>query len=133
MLELVHAYSLMHDDLPCMDDAELRRGRPTPHTLFGEAATVRAGQALIPAASLHALRATKALGCDDDTARSVVRELNRAAGAGGPSVGGGGGAARSTNPRGGWRDGVHRPEAFWTRGLVTRGFLDQAGLVLSQD
>jgi geranylgeranyl pyrophosphate synthase len=82
-LELVHAYSLMHDDLPCMDDAELRRGRPTPHTLFGEAATVRAGQALIPAASLHALRATKALGCDDDTARSVVRELNRAAGAGG--------------------------------------------------
>ena len=82
-LELVHAYSLMHDDLPCMDDAELRRGRPTPHTVFGEAATVRAGLALIPAASLHALRASRALGCDDDTARSVVRELNRAAGAGG--------------------------------------------------
>jgi geranylgeranyl pyrophosphate synthase len=82
-LELVHAYSLMHDDLPCMDDAELRRGRPTPHTVFGEAVTVRAGLALIPAASLHALRASRALGCDDDTARSVVRELNRAAGAGG--------------------------------------------------
>lgn len=82
-LELIHAYSLMHDDLPCMDDAELRRGRPTPHTLFGEEATVRAGLALIPAASLHALRAAKALGCDDDTARAIVIELNRAAGAGG--------------------------------------------------
>lgn len=82
-LELVHAYSLMHDDLPCMDDAELRRGRPTPHTLYGEEATVRAGLALIPVASLQALRAARALGCDEDTAKAVVRELNRAAGGGG--------------------------------------------------
>ncbi len=51
-IELIHAYSLMHDDLPCMDDADLRRGQPTPHALFGEAATARAGLALIPAASL---------------------------------------------------------------------------------
>ena len=82
-LELIHAYSLMHDDLPCMDDAELRRGRPTSHTLYGEEATVRAGLALIPAASLQALRAARALGCDEDTTRAVVRELNRAAGGGG--------------------------------------------------
>ena len=82
-LELVHAYSLMHDDLPCMDDAELRRGRPTPHTLYGEEATIRAGLALIPAASLQALRAARTLGCEDDTVRMIVQELNRAAGGGG--------------------------------------------------
>ncbi len=82
-IELIHAYSLMHDDLPCMDDADLRRGQPTPHTLFGEAATARAGTALIPAASLWALRATDAMGADDADSRRIVRELNRAAGAGG--------------------------------------------------
>ena len=82
-IELIHAYSLMHDDLPCMDDADLRRGQPTPHTLFGEEATARAGLALIPAASLWALRASYALGADDAVARQIVSQLNRAAGAGG--------------------------------------------------
>lgn len=82
-IELIHAYSLMHDDLPCMDDAERRRGQPTPHTLFGEAATARAGLALIPAASLWALRASNALGLGDTVSRRIVSELNRAAGAGG--------------------------------------------------
>ena len=82
-IELIHAYSLMHDDLPCMDDAELRRGQPTPHMLFGEQATARAGLALIPAASLWALRASNALGADDAVSRRIVTQLNRAAGAGG--------------------------------------------------
>ena len=45
-VELVHAYSLVHDDLPCMDDDTLRRGRPTCHVAFGEAAAVLAGDAL---------------------------------------------------------------------------------------
>ena len=82
-LELIHAYSLMHDDLPCMDDARLRRGKPTPHTMFGEGSTIRAGLALIPTASLQALYAAKALGCSDDDVRRIVGDLNRAAGAGG--------------------------------------------------
>ena len=82
-IELIHAYSLMHDDLPCMDDADLRRGQPTPHTLYGEATTARAGLALIPAASLWAFRASTALGLDDAVSRRIVRELNRASGAGG--------------------------------------------------
>ncbi len=82
-LELIHAYSLMHDDLPCMDDAELRRGRPTTHRACGEDATVRAGAALIPAAALQAWEAARALGCDTDTVRCVVRSLLQAAGAGG--------------------------------------------------
>jgi farnesyl diphosphate synthase len=45
-LECVHAYSLAHDDLPCMDDDDLRRGRPTAHKVFGEATAVLAGDAL---------------------------------------------------------------------------------------
>ncbi|HEY8156758.1 MAG TPA: polyprenyl synthetase family protein [Myxococcota bacterium] len=49
-VELVHTYSLIHDDLPCMDDDDLRRGRPTVHIAFGEATAVLAGDALLAAA-----------------------------------------------------------------------------------
>lgn len=45
--ELIHTYSLIHDDLPCMDDDDLRRGRPTSHTVFGEGVAVLAGDALL--------------------------------------------------------------------------------------
>jgi geranylgeranyl pyrophosphate synthase len=82
-LELIHAYSLMHDDLPCMDDAELRRGLPTTHREHGEAATVRAGAALIPGAALWALDACGRLGVGAERAREVAGVLLRAAGAGG--------------------------------------------------
>ena len=46
-IELVHSYSLIHDDLPCMDDDELRRGRPTVHVAYDEATAVLAGDALL--------------------------------------------------------------------------------------
>lgn len=46
-IELVHTYSLVHDDLPCMDDDDLRRGRPTVHVAFDEATAVLAGDALL--------------------------------------------------------------------------------------
>ncbi len=46
-LELIHTYSLIHDDLPAMDDDDLRRGRPTSHKVFGEAAAILAGDALL--------------------------------------------------------------------------------------
>jgi len=49
-VELVHTYSLVHDDLPCMDDDVERRGRPTVHVAFGEAIAVLAGDALLAAA-----------------------------------------------------------------------------------
>src|SRR5690606_35950356 len=48
-VEAIHAYSLIHDDLPCMDDDDLRHGKPTVHKAFGEATAVLAGD------SLHAL------------------------------------------------------------------------------
>jgi geranylgeranyl diphosphate synthase type II len=46
-VELVHTYSLIHDDLPCMDDDDVRRGRPSVHVAFGEAVAVLAGDALL--------------------------------------------------------------------------------------
>ena len=49
-LELVHTYSLIHDDLPCMDNDDLRRGKPTNHKIFGETMAVLAGDALQPEA-----------------------------------------------------------------------------------
>ena len=49
-LELVHTYSLIHDDLPCMDDDDLRRGKPTNHKVYGETMAILAGDALQPAA-----------------------------------------------------------------------------------
>ena len=46
-VEMIHTYSLIHDDLPCMDNDDLRRGRPTNHKVFGEAMAVLAGDALL--------------------------------------------------------------------------------------
>jgi geranylgeranyl pyrophosphate synthase len=82
-LELVHAYSLMHDDLPCMDDAELRRGRPTTHRVHGADAATRAGAALIPLAARQALAGGRALGLDESLARALADVLLEAAGAAG--------------------------------------------------
>lgn len=49
-LEMVHTYSLIHDDLPCMDDDDFRRGKPTNHKVFGQANAVLAGDALLTTA-----------------------------------------------------------------------------------
>lgn len=52
-LEMIHTYSLIHDDLPCMDNDDLRRGKPTNHTVFGEATALLAGDALLNRACEH--------------------------------------------------------------------------------
>src|SRR5438876_9937285 len=49
-VECIHTYSLIHDDLPCMDDDDLRRGRPTNHKVFGDGIAVLAGDALLTVA-----------------------------------------------------------------------------------
>lgn len=82
-VELIHAYSLMHDDLPCMDDAELRRGRPTTHRMHGEAVTMRGGVAMIPLAALHARESARRLGRSEAEATAIAMDLLGAAGAGG--------------------------------------------------
>ena len=82
-IEVIHAYSLVHDDLPCMDDAEMRRGRPTVHVSHGVEAATAAGAALIPWAAAWALQAALRMGRTDVEARRIVATLLEAAGAGG--------------------------------------------------
>ncbi len=82
-LELIHAYSLMHDDLPCMDDADIRRGEATTHKAHGQASTIVAGALLIPAAALHAFESAEAMGLPEESCRRLVEELSRASGGGG--------------------------------------------------
>ena len=77
-VELVHAYSLVHDDLPAMDDDDLRRGRPTVHRQFDEATAILAGDALLALAfETVALGSTPA-----DVTAAACRELAHAAGPG---------------------------------------------------
>lgn len=83
-LELVHTYSLIHDDLPCMDDDDLRRGQPTTHKKFGETLAVLAGDALQP----EAFRLIAEAPCMSDGSRvEAVRVLARACGADGMVAG----------------------------------------------
>ncbi len=74
-VELIHVYSLVHDDLPAMDDDDLRRGRPTAHVKYGEAMAILIGDAL-QARAFELLTET-----DDAIAVQLVSELARAAGA----------------------------------------------------
>src|SRR5579872_181556 len=60
-VEVVHAYSLVHDDLPCMDDDDLRRGRPTVHRAYGIPAATSAGIAMVPLAARAAADACRVL------------------------------------------------------------------------
>jgi geranylgeranyl pyrophosphate synthase len=82
-IEVVHAYSLVHDDLPCMDDDDMRRGRPTVHRAFGVGPATAAGLAMVPLAALCAADAARELGLDAEEAGAIVRELMIASGAGG--------------------------------------------------
>ena len=82
-VEVVHAYSLVHDDLPCMDDDDVRRGQPTVHRVFGVATATAAGLAMVPLAARCAADAAFALGLDESTTSAIVVELMRASGGGG--------------------------------------------------
>jgi geranylgeranyl pyrophosphate synthase len=82
-VEIVHAYSLVHDDLPCMDDDVMRRGRPTVHVVYGVAAATVAGVAMVPLAAAATIDACKSLGLDDAATRAIVARLMQASGAGG--------------------------------------------------
>ncbi len=77
-VEMIHTYSLIHDDLPCMDDDDLRRGRPTNHKVYGEATAVLAGDALLTAAFEVALAGDS--GLPPERALAAAEVLARAAG-----------------------------------------------------
>lgn len=83
--ECVHVYSLVHDDLPCMDDDDTRRGKPTLHKAFDEAAAVLAGDAL--QALAFEVLADEATHEDPYVRSELVLELARASGTGGMAGG----------------------------------------------
>lgn len=76
-VEMIHTYSLIHDDLPCMDDDDLRRGRPTCHRAFGEATALLAGDGLLTRA-FGVLASNTAV--SDAAVRDAVAALSAAAG-----------------------------------------------------
>ncbi len=84
-LECVHCYSLIHDDLPAMDDDDLRRGQPTVHRAFDEAAAILAGDALLTLA--FDILADEAISLPADRRAALVLALARAAGLGGMAGG----------------------------------------------
>ena len=83
-LELVHNYSLIHDDLPCMDDDDLRRGKPTNHKVYGETLAILAGDALQPEAFRLIAQAP---GLSAESRIAAVEVLANAAGADGMVAG----------------------------------------------
>ena len=81
-LELIHTYSLIHDDLPSMDNDDFRRGKPTSHKVFGEATAILAGDALLTEAFALLSRAEK-VRLAAERRLSVIQEIALAAGAAG--------------------------------------------------
>ncbi len=82
-LEIVHSYSLVHDDLPCMDDDDWRRGRATCHRAFGDERAAVAAAVMVPLAGWVMAGEATALGFTAEECAVLVRDLSRAAGPGG--------------------------------------------------
>ncbi|NP_001295715.1 geranylgeranyl pyrophosphate synthase, chloroplastic-like [Jatropha curcas] len=77
-MEMIHTMSLIHDDLPCMDNDDLRRGKPTNHKMFGEETAILAGDAMLSLAFEHIARATKNV--SPERVVRVITELGSAVG-----------------------------------------------------
>ena len=85
-IEFIHAYSLIHDDLPAMDDDELRRGKPSCHCAFGEATAILAGDAL-QSLAFQVLANNTATGVADSTRLKMIKTLALASGSRGMAGG----------------------------------------------
>lgn len=79
-LEMIHAYSLIHDDLPCMDNDDMRRGKPTCHKVFGEGIALLAGDALLTEA-FRIMADPRYSAVHPSVAREIIYEIAFAAGA----------------------------------------------------
>nr|QHN60319.1 chloroplast geranyl diphosphate synthase small subunit II [Lavandula x intermedia] len=86
-LEMVHAASLIHDDLPCMDDDPSRRGLPSNHTIFGEDMAILAGDALFPLGFRHIVSHTPTDLVPETRLLRVIAEIARAVGSTGMAAG----------------------------------------------
>ena len=127
-LEMIHCYSLVHDDLPAMDDDDLRRGRPTAHKAYDEATAILSGDALLTYA--FDVMAGEATHADAGVRAALVLGLARASGLGG-MVGGQAldlEAERATAPH--EADFVMRMQAMKTGALLLFGV--EAGAILGQ-
>ncbi|MEA3536942.1 farnesyl diphosphate synthase [Rhizobium sp. CC-YZS058] len=125
-LECIHCYSLVHDDLPAMDDDALRRGQPTVHIAYGEANAILAGDSLLTLA-FDSLAAPETV-TEDSVKVALILALSRAAGLGGMA---GGQAldlmAESEQPD---EEGIVRLQAMKTGALIR--FACEAGAILSK-
>lgn len=79
-LEMIHTYSLIHDDLPAMDDDDLRRGHPTSHKVFGEATAILAGDALLTEAFALLSAPERMPRIPPDRILTIIHEIAHAAG-----------------------------------------------------
>ncbi|MCL6604273.1 MAG: polyprenyl synthetase family protein [Paenibacillus sp.] len=79
-IEMVHTYSLIHDDLPAMDNDDYRRGKLTNHKVFGEATAILAGDALLTHAFYSIVQASRRYGVSAECALSIVEDLAEMAG-----------------------------------------------------
>ncbi len=85
-VEMIHTYSLIHDDLPCMDDDDLRRGRPTNHKVFGDAIATLAGDSLLTDA-FGVLARSRVAADSPALVAATIAELSEAAGSAGMVAG----------------------------------------------
>lgn len=130
-LEFIHTYSLIHDDLPAMDDDDLRRGKPTNHKVFGEGMAVLAGDALLTEAFYLLSSSTHCCpGIRAGDVMKVIRETAMAAGAHGMV----GGQAEDILAEGKEMDGenlsfihAHKTGALLTASVRMGGILGKAG------
>lgn len=79
-VEMVHTYSLIHDDLPALDNDDFRRGKPTSHKVFGEAMAILSGDGLLTHAFYSVVQAGSAHGVPAENVLAIVEELSRFAG-----------------------------------------------------
>ncbi|GGH25102.1 farnesyl-diphosphate synthase [Paenibacillus segetis] len=79
-VEMVHTYSLIHDDLPAMDNDDFRRGKPTNHKVFGEAMAILAGDGLLTHAFYNIIQASRQYDIPAESALAIVEELSLFAG-----------------------------------------------------
>ena len=126
-LELIHTYSLIHDDLPALDNDDLRRGRPTCHKVFGEAIAILTGDALLTLA----FQVLSQLECDAEHRVRLVEELATAAGTVGGMIGGQVSDLEGEGkpPDAGLLETIHRAKT----GALLRGSLRMGGIYAGAD
>jgi geranylgeranyl diphosphate synthase, type II len=78
--EVIHAYSLVHDDLPCMDDDDMRRGRPTVHKVYGSRTAILGGVTMIPLAAKVVRDSARSMGLSHESGTKLLETLLEASG-----------------------------------------------------